>query len=575
MIHKLLKISSAMLPALAMLVSCASAHNENARDVANPENVVVAYVTSWTDEMPDPKYVTHINYAFGHVNDTFDGINVDNPDRLKEIVGLKESAPDLKVVLSIGGWGSGRFSEMAADSVLRGSFAADAARTAKEFKLDGIDIDWEYPGSDAAGISASPDDTSNFTLLMRDLRAALGEDALLTAATVCSAEFIDFPAILPYIDFINIMAYDMGNAPLHHSALYAREGLTNISADEVVRKHIAAGVPAGKLTLGIPFYGRGSEPYGSYVNYSRIEMLPDTREMWDSIACAPYMADEEGRLVLGFENARSAALKCQYAVDNGLRGIMYWDYSGDDAANTLRSTVYDNTMKRPRAKHVLVLSEGAGQHYPFSKAAMEWLRKKGEEYNFSVTELNHVSHVTKPFLTDYDLVIQLDFPPYTWNKEGEEAFIEYIDKGLGSWIGFHHATLLGEFDGYPMWDWFSDFMGGIRFRDYIAPLADGTVVIENAEHPVMAGLPEHFVIPDDEWYTYDVSPRPNVEVLATVDEDTYTPASEVRMGDHPVVWTNPSKAARNVYIQMGHSPRLLETPEFTKLFENSILWALE
>lgn len=569
------KIFAASLVACAALSSCASTQSENTQGIENPENVVVAYVTSWTEEMPEPQYVTHINYAFGHVNESFDGVRVANPDRLKQISDLKADAPGLKVMLSIGGWGSGRFSEMAADSALRAAFAADAARVMKDFNLDGIDIDWEYPTSDAAGISASADDTANFTLLMRDLREALGRDALLTAATACSADYIDFPAILPYIDFINIMSYDMGNAPRHHSALYAREGLTNMSADQAVRKHIAAGVPAGKLTLGIPFYGRGSEPYAPYANFNKIEVLPGTCEMWDSIACAPYMADEEGNLVLGFENARSAALKCRYAVDNGLRGTMYWDYSGDDANNTLRATVYENTMKKPRAKHVLVLSEGAGQHYPFTKAAMEWLRKKGEELDFSVTELNHVSHVTKPFLADYDLIIQLDYPPYTWNKEGEEAFIEYIEKGLGGWIGFHHATLLGDFDGYPMWDWFSDFMGGIKFQNYIAPLADGTVAVEKADHPVMTGVPERFVIPDDEWYTYNVSPRPNVQVLASVDEDSYTPASDVRMGDHPVVWTNPDKAARNVYIQMGHSPRLIETPEFTRIFENSILWALE
>jgi chitinase len=99
--------------------------------------------------MPDPAYVTHINYAFGHVNDTFDGIRIDNENRLKSLAGLKKTAPKLKIMLSVGGWGSGRFSEMAATAENRKKFARDCLRVVNEFKLDGIDIDWEYPTSNA------------------------------------------------------------------------------------------------------------------------------------------------------------------------------------------------------------------------------------------------------------------------------------------------------------------------------------------------------------------------------------------------------------------------------------------
>ena len=117
-------------------------------------------------------------------------------------------------------------------------------------------------------------------------------------------------------------------------------------------------------------------------------------------------------------------------------------------------------------------------------------------------------------------------------------------------------------------------MGGITFKNYIAPTADGKVTVEDTTHPVMAGLPADFVLPKDEWYTYDHSPRANVQVLASVDEDTYTPASDVRMGDHPVVWINPAKKARNVYIQPGHHPELIDTPAFTQLLANAIEWTI-
>ena len=99
------------------------------------KKIVVAYVTSWSKIMPDAKMMTHINYAFGHVNDTFDGVRVDNPERLKQIVALKKENPELKVLISIGGWGSGRFSEMAAGDKSRKSFAKDCQRVVKEVQV--------------------------------------------------------------------------------------------------------------------------------------------------------------------------------------------------------------------------------------------------------------------------------------------------------------------------------------------------------------------------------------------------------------------------------------------------------
>jgi uncharacterized protein len=88
----------------------------------------------------------------------------------------------------------------------------------------------------------------------------------------------------------------------------------------------------------------------------------------------------------------------------------------------------------------------------------------------------------------------------------------------------------------------------------------------------MRGVPSHFVIRDEEWYTYDKSPRPNVHVLASVDEKTYTPATDKTMGDHPVIWSNEHLKARNVYIFMGHRPEHFENPAFTRIFTNAIFW---
>jgi len=184
-----------MAAALGVLVSCGSVKSgEEVVAASRDSKVVVAYVTSWSEVMPDPQYMTHINYAFGHVNESFNGVKIDNEERLRQIVDLRKQKPELKVLLSIGGWGSGRFSEMAANDEYRRAFAADCDRVVKEFALDGIDIDWEYPTSSMANISSSPDDTENFTLLMQDIRAAIGNEKELTLATVASARCL--PSIL-------------------------------------------------------------------------------------------------------------------------------------------------------------------------------------------------------------------------------------------------------------------------------------------------------------------------------------------------------------------------------------------
>lgn len=566
-----------MAAALGVLVSCGSVKSgEEVVAASRDSKVVVAYVTSWSEVMPDPQYMTHINYAFGHVNESFNGVKIDNEERLRQIVDLRKQKPELKVLLSIGGWGSGRFSEMAANDEYRRAFAADCDRVVKEFALDGIDIDWEYPTSSMANISSSPDDTENFTLLMQDIRAAIGNEKELTLATVASARYIDFKAILPSVDFVNIMAYDMASAPKHHSALYPSGHSGDITSDGAVTAHLKAGVPPSKLVMGMPFYGRGGDGYPSFQDYNKVGNT-DTQytEKWDEVAQVPYLADKNDTLVFGFENPRSLAIKCQYILDKDLPGGMYWDYSGDNEQGDLRRTVAENLLGKPHKAKVLVLTERGGQHGGFTDAGLKWLAAEGAKGNFSITEINNARNITEAYLSQFSLVIQLDFPPYTWPKEAEDAFVKYIEEGRGGWIGFHHATLLGEFDGYPMWQWFSDFMGGVRFKNYIAPLADGTLIVEDKQHPVMKDVPASFVVPDDEWYTYDKSPRPNVHVLANVDESSYTPASDIKMGDHPVVWVNESKKARNVYFQIGHSSKLYETEGFTTMFRNAINWTLE
>ena len=232
---------------------------------------------------------------------------------------------------------------------------------------------------------------------------------------------------------------------------------------------------------------------------------------------------------------------------------------------------------RPEPTRVLVLYENAGHHKPFSESVLPWLREVAPEENFVLTEVYNPREFDEEYLDGFDVIVQLDYAPYGWPEKAVEAFERYVDEGRGGWVGFHHASLLGEFDGFPMWDWFSGLLGGIRYDNYIADLTDGTVHVEDATHPVMAGVPAAFVIPDDEFYTYDKSPRqcPDVHVLATVDENSYTLETPIRMGDHPVIWTNTAKKGRNVYFQYGHSPKLGDNEPFKTLLLNAIHWTAE
>lgn len=223
--------------------------------------------------------------------------------------------------------------------------------------------------------------------------------------------------------------------------------------------------------------------------------------------------------------------------------------------------------------HALVLAERGDQHEAFVVAALEWLKGEAARDGFAMDVFENPSQFNKAFLAKYQVFVQLNYPPYRWSDEAKAAFEDYIEQGRGGWVGMHHATLLGEFDGYAIWPWFSDFMGGIRFKNYIAKRVAGTVTVENAAHPSMKGMPSTFVVEEEEWYTYNKNPRPNVKVLAHVDESSYQPPSDIKMGDHPVVWTNEKMKARNIYIQIGHHPTLLKNENYTTLLRNSILWA--
>ncbi len=553
--------------------------------VPESDRVVVAYVTSWSTVIPDPFCMTHINYAFGHVADSFDGVRVDNPQRLHQMVALKKVNPDLKVMLSVGGWGSGLFSEMAADKGHRKAFAEDCLRAVKEYGLDGIDIDWEYPTSSAADISASPDDTDNFTKLMKDLRKILGEDMLLTFASAASADYVDFKKVEPYVDFVNIMAYDMAVAPKHHSALYDSEISGGMTSDKAVKAHIAAGIPAEKLVLGMPFYGRGGSYFSSFNDYKHISTDSLTIEKWDQVSKVPYIADKEGELLLGYDNPRSLRIKCEYALEMGLKGAMYWDYDGDNADGDLRKTVAKSILEeryaavrpanyagnRVRFKALLYYSQNVEEaHAQFAEQTIEFFYKLtyGEGYSLEVT--TDLSKYPYEKLKEYDVVIMPDVTP--WAPEERIAFEQYMKNG-GGWVGFHAAAYN---DRNTNWPWLLEFLGGGMFLCNNWPPQPVLLEVDTQEHPVTKNLPREFVAPASEWYQWTPSPRENsdIQVLVSLSDKNYPLGIKdiVYSGDWPVVWTN--RNYRMIYLNMGHGDEEYIDATQNLLFVNAFRWVV-
>ncbi len=284
-------------------------------------------------------------YAFALINP--DGtLTVYSTRYLRELVNLKTENPYLKVILAIGGWGADGFSDAALTPSSRYTFAREAKRWVDQYNLDGIDIDWEYPGSSAAGIVSRPQDRENFTLLLTALRDVLGPSAWLSVAGTGEASYIrnvEIANIAPIISYFNLMAYDFtagetgATAARHQANLYPSDlALNGISVDGQINNLIDAGMPSEKILMGVPFYGR----YGATETRTFDELRQnyinrnDYRVLWDNVAKAPYIVDPNGNFAFSYDNLLSIYFKGLYVAEHCLGGLFSWQ-SGMDKANIL------------------------------------------------------------------------------------------------------------------------------------------------------------------------------------------------------------------------------------------------
>ena len=319
--------------------------------------IILAYFTEYNEKVPDPTLITHLNYAHGRFKNpkTGDGgivITESSKVPIKKVVALKEKNPNFKVMLMVGGWGghADGFSMMAKDAAKRAEFCHSINEHMKKHQLDGVDIDWEYPTQSADNeTGADPNDTKNFNILLKQLRDTLGTSKIISFASSSSAKYVDWPTAIKYIDYVNVMTYDMGAAPNgHNSALYKSSTFSSRSCDESVQLHVKAGVPLNRQVMGIPFYGKAEKNpsadtkiFDYSVKYYEIPGIlndgqyknkPLARPVyrrWENTAKVPYLVDDSGKNVLSYDDPESMAEKGAYIKAKGLLGGMFWEFRYD------------------------------------------------------------------------------------------------------------------------------------------------------------------------------------------------------------------------------------------------------
>ncbi|WP_207532302.1 glycoside hydrolase family 18 protein [Desertivirga arenae] len=331
--------------------------------------VIIAYAGGYkglidTSKM-EPLKITHINYAFINIKDGKAFLENKKTDTVnfKNLNALKRINKDLKILISIGGWSwSENFSNAVLTDSSRRAFAKSAVDIVRGYKLDGVDIDWEYPGmAGEAGNLYRPEDKQNYTLMFAVLREELNmlekqsaKKLLLTTATAGFASFLDNTEMAKaqqYLDYVNIMTYDFYSSKLagHHTNLFSSSlNPSDNSADKAVKAYVAAGVPTNKLVMGIAFYGRNmkisgeskiglggkitSQTFGD--GYSKIkDSLVNKngfKEYRDEEAKAPYLYNDQSQLFITYDNEWSVKHKCDYVLEKGMAGVMFWEYDNDE-----------------------------------------------------------------------------------------------------------------------------------------------------------------------------------------------------------------------------------------------------
>jgi chitinase len=344
---------------------------------ATPSQPIVAgYVFTQERALPpdsvDAQSMTRINYAFSNIANGRMVLGAPTDvGNLAQLTALRRRNSSLTVLVSVGGWlWSTNFSDISLTRESRKVFVQSVMEFLARYDLDGLDIDWEYPGMEGAGHPFRPVDKQNFTRLVKELRKSFNQQEkkdhrrlYLTIAAGASDDFLahtEMQKVQKYLDTVNLMAYDYiepsdKGLTGHHAPLYLNPAdARHYSSDASVTAFERAGVPAGKLLLGVPFYGHiwGDVPdkdHGLFQpgkavpkGYAPFGTIPSTMigrgyvRYWDSAASAPYLYNAETNIFVSYDDEESLTAKCRYITEHKLGGIMFWEYSNDPTGTLLK-----------------------------------------------------------------------------------------------------------------------------------------------------------------------------------------------------------------------------------------------
>ncbi len=351
--------------ALALLAASGDAF---AQTSSSPYRIV-GYANGWNPvQTKDVGKIDTLIFAFAQLKNGSVVLDKKGAKSLHGLLALKSINPKLKVDISVGGWTVGGFSEAASTPAGRQQFADSAAKLIAAQHADGLDVDWEYPGHHESGIQSSPQDKTNFTLLLQAIRTSLdrvgatnGHHYALSVAIADGpyVSDIDIAAINPSLDWFNLMTYDFVNVNtpttghhtgLHASALIAGDGRTT---DRSVQQFLAAGVAPSKLVIGAALYGREfadvkPDHHGLYQTFGHYQGGHNWPELkhdfinkqgyvryWDDAAQAPWLWNAQTRRFISYDDPQSIAAKAAYVKAQHLGGIMYWEQTLDPSDELL------------------------------------------------------------------------------------------------------------------------------------------------------------------------------------------------------------------------------------------------
>ena len=334
---------------------------------------VIAYYTGDNKKINEYEVqkLTHIIFSFCHLKNGKLNVNTAKDSlSIKHLVSLKAINPKLKIMLSLGGWGGcANCSDVFSTADGREVFAKSVKEVNDYFNTDGIDLDWEYPTIEGPpGHLYQAADKENFTDLIIRLRKELGDKNELSFAAGGFQKFLDesveWKKIMPLIDRVNIMSYDLVNGYStmtgHHTPIYSVNS-SEESTNRAIEYLLDLGIPAKKLVIGAAFYTRvwkevssgnnglyQSGVHTSGVNFKDYKSTFTTAKgwkyYWDDKAKAPYWYNATEKLFATGDNLTSVKEKTNYVIQKKLGGIMFWELVLDTPRNGMLDAIYQIKM---------------------------------------------------------------------------------------------------------------------------------------------------------------------------------------------------------------------------------------